>query len=114
MQQYVMHRIAPTVIAIISASYLLKKLLLLVGLIYIQHLLQKNMGKSLIKAGFYEVYGEPVAGDVAVISSIPGHPDGHVCIYDGQKWISDFRQRSLYPGDSYRRAHPAFKLYRHY
>ncbi|WP_176220521.1 CHAP domain-containing protein, partial [Cronobacter sakazakii] len=74
----------------------------------------KDMGNALIQSGFYEVYGEPVAGDVAVINAIPGHPDGHVCIYDGQKWISDFRQRSLYPGDSYRRAHPAFKLYRHY
>ncbi|EOC1426148.1 CHAP domain-containing protein [Cronobacter dublinensis] len=74
----------------------------------------KDMGKALIKAGFYEVYGEPVAGDVAVIQAIPGHPDGHACIYDGQIWISDFRQKSLYPGESYRKAQPAFKLYRHY
>ncbi|EAW1173102.1 CHAP domain-containing protein [Salmonella enterica subsp. enterica] len=73
----------------------------------------KDMGPHLILAGFHQVYGEPVLGDIAVIQSIPHHPDGHACIFDGQQWISDFVQRTMYPGQAYRTLHPAFKLYRH-
>ncbi len=29
--------------------------------------------------------------------NIVGHDSGHVCIYDGQQWISDFVQRTMYP-----------------
>ncbi|WP_410741459.1 CHAP domain-containing protein [Citrobacter koseri] len=74
-----------------------------------------NFDRSLERAGFRQVYGEPIEGDVAVISALPGpHQYGHTCIYDGMgTWYSDFIQRSMYPGPHYRELHPAFKLYRH-
>lgn len=74
----------------------------------------KNMGLTLTQVGFFKVSGEPQLGDVVVIQSISGHPDGHVCIYDGHQWLSDFAQRSMYPGAAYRKSRPAFQLYRHY
>jgi len=33
--------------------------------------------------------------------------------YDGQQWISDFVQRSMYPGPGYRELHPHYELFRH-
>ena len=53
------------------------------------------------------------AEDVAVIQNIVGHDSGHVCIYDGQQWISDFVQRTLYPGQAYRNIQPHYELFRH-
>ncbi|HTH62939.1 MAG TPA: CHAP domain-containing protein [Paraburkholderia sp.] len=75
----------------------------------------RNYGPSLLDAGFHDVTGRaPLKGDVIVIQAIPGHPDGHMAMYDGQIWISDFRQRNgVYPGQSYRTAQPAYKMYRH-
>ena len=74
----------------------------------------KNMGLTLSQVGFQKITGAPQLGDVVVIQSIENHPDGHVCIYDGHQWLSDFAQRTLYPGSAYRKAHPPFQLYRHY
>lgn len=73
----------------------------------------KDMGYTLSTHGFSQSYGNPVTGDVAVIQPIPGHPYGHVCIYDGHQWISDFIQRTMYPGQSYRNLHPSYVIYRH-
>ena len=39
----------------------------------------------------------PQAGDVCVINRFKGHPHGHICMYNGQQWISDFRQRTASP-----------------
>lgn len=71
------------------------------------------MGRTLVNAGFRQVYDQPHAGDIAVIQNIVGHDSGHVCIYDGQQWISDFVQRSLYPGQAYRNIQPHYELFRH-
>jgi len=74
----------------------------------------KDLGESLRLSGFYEVNGNPEPGDIAVIQAIPESAAGHTCIYDGKVWISDFVQlHGMYPGISYRRRHPAFKIYRH-
>jgi hypothetical protein len=75
----------------------------------------RNYGSSLVGAGFHEVSSSsPQRGDVVVIESIPRHPDGHTAMYDGQIWISDFRQlHGLYPGKEYRDARPLYKMYRH-
>lgn len=60
------------------------------------------------------VSGSPQSGDVAVIQPIPGHPDGHMSMYDGKEWISDFKQlHGLYPSQTYRTAQPSYKIYRH-
>lgn len=47
---------------------------------------------------------QPMVGDVMVIDRFPGNRHGHIQIYDGQNWISDFRQRSDNP---YRQRHPS-------
>ncbi|KHG49778.1 hypothetical protein T636_A1500 [Enterobacter hormaechei subsp. xiangfangensis] len=33
-------------------------------------------------------------------------------MYDGTQWISDFVQKSMYPGPGYRKMQPSFKIYR--
>jgi hypothetical protein len=51
------------------------------------------------------------AGDIAVFLGNADHPAGHVQMYDGSVWISDFKQPSF---DPYSRAHPggASTIYR--
>ena len=39
----------------------------------------------------------PQAGDICVINRFQGHPHGHICMYNGRQWISDFRQRTASP-----------------
>ncbi|ELY5789129.1 hypothetical protein SNN55_001031 [Cronobacter turicensis] len=75
----------------------------------------KDYGPTLLRAGFREVPpGSTLLGcDIAVIQPYPGgNPSGHMTMYDGTQWISDFRQSSMYPGPGYRAAQPAFKIYR--
>ncbi|MCT4704755.1 hypothetical protein MUA03_02365 [Enterobacteriaceae bacterium H16N7] len=75
----------------------------------------KDYGSSLISAGFREVPpGSTLwAGDVVVIQPYPsGNPSGHMAMFDGTTWISDFRQRTMYPGPGYRRTNPPYKIYR--
>jgi len=40
---------------------------------------------------------KPAAGDVMVYSRTGRHPHGHIQIFDGSQWISDFRQRTNSP-----------------
>ncbi|BCQ25529.1 hypothetical protein NK8_37070 [Caballeronia sp. NK8] len=79
----------------------------------------KDYGPILESSGFSEV-SDVVAlqrGDVVVIQPAPGHPHGHMAMFDGHSWVSDFRQRGgtdgFYPGPAYRTARPAFQIYRH-
>ena len=62
----------------------------------------KDMKSNLILAGFHQVYGEPVEGDVAVIQPTANGV-----------WYSDFVQRTMYPGKEYREVKPAYAIYRH-
>ena len=80
-----------------------------------RHASAKDCGDSLVAAGF-SVQDTSIlnAGDVVVIQAIAGHRHGHVAMYDGAKWVSDFKQRhGLYPSESYRKLKPAFAIYRH-
>ena len=55
--------------------------------------------------GFNEVPQDgyvPQKGDVVVFSAIKGHKHGHICMYDGKQWVSDFKQRSMYSASAYR------------
>lgn len=53
------------------------------------------------------------AGDIAVIQPYTGGSiSGHIQVWDGQHWISDFVQRDFWPGQGYRRAKPSFAIYR--
>lgn len=73
----------------------------------------KDMGNTLFAAGFKYAIVSINIGDIAVIQPITNHPYGHVCIYDGENWVSDFIQRTMYPGLAYRNAAPPFIIFRH-
>ncbi|MBS7566478.1 RHS repeat-associated core domain-containing protein [Mucilaginibacter sp. Bleaf8] len=58
-------------------------------------------------------------GDIAVIQGYPGGtsdpsgvPYGHIEMYNGKQWMSNFKQNSFYPGNNYRVHKPPFKIYR--
>ena len=46
----------------------------------------------------------PRRGDIVVFSAIKGHKHGHICMYDGKRWVSDFKQRSMFSAEAYRHA----------
>lgn len=76
----------------------------------------KDVGPSLTCAGFVEQSAgqTPAAFDVDIIQPIPGHPHGHMAMFNGTLWVSDFKQlHGFYPGHSYRVQKPAYKIYRH-
>lgn len=81
------------------------------------HASAKDYGSSLIKAGFRiveDLSRQFQKGDVAVIQPIPHHPHGHMAMFNGKFWVSDFLQlHGMYPGLSYRKLHPSFAIYRH-
>lgn len=75
----------------------------------------KDYGPLLVKAGFKAQPSSASiqAGDVVVIQPVPGHPHGHMAMYNGAYWISDFKQLyGFYPGASYRRMKPSYTVYR--
>lgn len=53
----------------------------------------------LTNAGFTQIdpNAQWIPGDVIVINRFSGHPHGHICIWDGRNWISDFIQRRYTP-----------------
>jgi hypothetical protein len=77
--------------------------------------LAKDYGPSLEQAGFTEVSDDdyqPQKGDVVVIQPPEGETAGHMAMYDGTQWVSDFKQRTMYPGQAYRDNEPAYAIYR--
>lgn len=57
----------------------------------------------------------PRKGDVVVMqpTSDPQHPEGHIAMYDGKQWVSDFKQQDFWPGPGYRKERPGYVIYRH-
>lgn len=54
------------------------------------------------------------AGDVVLIQAAPGHVHGHMAMFNGTKWVSDFVQdKGFYPAQAYRTNNIAYKLYRY-
>lgn len=53
----------------------------------------------------------PQAGDIIVHEAQEGHPHGHIAMYDGEKWISDFEQRDEFGGRAYRE-NPDYTIWR--
>lgn len=47
-------------------------------------------------------YSEFKPGDIVVWQASPGQspPAGHIQMYDGKQWISDFKQLTFYPNSS--------------
>jgi hypothetical protein len=86
-----------------------------------RHVSAKDYGSSLVHVGFQKIVSDHASahyhhrvGDVAVIQPIEGHPHGHMTMFNGTHWISDFEQQhGVYPGHSYRLAKPSYAIYRH-
>lgn len=73
----------------------------------------KDYGPVLERNGFTPVSENdytPKSGDVVVFSESEAHKYGHIAIYDGSAWCSDFKQRSMSP---YRGEAPPHTVYRH-
>jgi len=77
----------------------------------------KNYGFKLENAGFVRVHSLPQKGDVVVMQPWSGAAGnsmhGHMAIYDGSRWISDFIQQDIYPNENYRQHKPPYQLYRY-
>lgn len=75
-----------------------------------------DYGPYLIAAGLAQIATAPVdplAGDVVVLQPYPtGNPSGHIAMYDGTQWVSDFRQRDIWAGPGYRAAQPPLAIFR--
>ena len=58
---------------------------------------------NLINMGFSEINSNEIKkGDVCVLSQNSKSEFGHIAIYDGNYWISDFKQKSIYPNQVYK------------
>ncbi len=69
----------------------------------------RNNGFSPVPAGGYR----PRRGDVVVIQNYPGgNPNGHIAMYDGHQWVSDFTQQDIWAGPGYRQHKPAAQVFR--
>ncbi|MDE8731202.1 hypothetical protein PZH39_16025, partial [Desulfovibrio desulfuricans] len=70
-------------------------------------------GPILRHAGFLTVApGEKLQkGDVVVFQPVKGPPDGHVAMFDGKQWISDYKQDSIYAASAYKNGAP-YVVYR--
>ena len=61
--------------------------------------------KILPQLGFKKVSIDnysPKAGDISVLPKNSKSRFGHIAIYNGSKWISDFEQNSIFPNKNYR------------
>lgn len=79
----------------------------------------KNYGPTLEAAGFARIPVDnyvPQKGDVILIQNYPGgNIAGHMEMYNGTSWVSDFKQKSIhgiYPGSTYAKLKPAYAIYR--
>jgi len=82
-----------------------------------RHEAANDYGSSLIKAGFSNYFSypsqpkntyTPIKGDVAIIKY---SPYGHICMFTGDCWVSDFIQLDMY-GGHVRDKDPEFHIYR--
>lgn len=44
---------------------------------------------------------KPEIGDIVVFNAVKNHPHGHIAIWDGKQWISDFKQRNIIVAKEY-------------
>jgi hypothetical protein len=73
-----------------------------------------DYGPFLLRHGAQTVsqaYYSPLVGDVVVFDKTSEHPNGHIEMYDGHHWVSDFMQRRFSPyRDS--ASSPSYTIYR--
>jgi type VI secretion system secreted protein VgrG len=76
----------------------------------------EDYGPYLLNRGFEVVSPdsyEPQTGDIAVIQNYPGgNPSGHITMFTGSQWLSDYVQRDMWGGHGYRINQPSYKIYR--
>jgi hypothetical protein len=61
--------------------------------------------KLLPQLGFKQVSREnykPLKGDISVLPQNQSTVFGHIAIWNGSQWISDYRQKTIYPNSVYR------------
>jgi hypothetical protein len=61
--------------------------------------------KILPQIGFKEIPSNdyrPQKGDICVLPQNRKASFGHIAIYNGSQWVSDFKQKSIYPSRPYR------------
>jgi hypothetical protein len=79
----------------------------------------KDFGPSLKAMGFQEVIvndGKYITGDIVIIQPPPGRTSGHMMMWSGNQWISDWKQGNrFWPGQSYIDAtpSPSYTVYRY-
>lgn len=57
----------------------------------------------------------PPKGDLIVMSPFVGrkkHLSGHIQMWNGTQWVSDFKQKALYAGRDYREFRPKYVILR--
>jgi hypothetical protein len=72
----------------------------------------KDYGPLLTKDGAAVVSQDsykPQKADVVVFNGSDAHPHGHIAVYDGKQWVSDFKQNNMSP---YRSGTPPATIYR--
>ncbi|HHN5919901.1 TPA: hypothetical protein ACRRG2_003507 [Klebsiella pneumoniae] len=63
--------------------------------------------------GVFTISGQQV-GDVVVIQAAPHHVHGHMAMFNGTHWVSDFvQERGFYPAQIYRDQNIPYTLYRY-
>lgn len=63
--------------------------------------------------GVFTISGQQV-GDVVVIQAAPHHVHGHMAMFNGTHWVSDFvQERGFYPAQIYRDQNIPYALYRY-
>jgi type VI secretion system secreted protein VgrG len=76
----------------------------------------KDYADHLSLRGFESVdtdHYQPAAGDIVVIQPYKGGSvAGHIAMYTGTEWISDFKQRDMWGGPGYRSAKPSYRIFR--
>ena len=50
-------------------------------------------------------------GDIVVFPAVKGHNYGHIAMWDGTQWVSDFKQKNFIVAPGYRGSN--YKFYRH-
>jgi hypothetical protein len=76
----------------------------------------KDWGTTLIRMGFSTVANlkySAAVGDVVVFQNVKGHDNGHIELYDGKNWVSDFIQDGFWPSRSYEVQKASYQIYRH-
>jgi hypothetical protein len=80
----------------------------------------KDWGAVLLRNGYQKLSVSSLEsysaqpGDVAIIQPcVGGSISGHIQVWDGRRWISNFIQQDFWPGSGYRKSKPAFAIYRH-